>query len=137
MFSKFKKSYFARAWKVKSDKGFKTLLMNCFKEIARKHKKDIKDVSLEDIYRVVSRLRKLMPGFFKKVTLNQFLKFMKGASKAGDIISIIEAATLHPLFLAQIGLKRVFGTKIGRVATIYTIKKIANDIYGGDKKKTG
>ena len=124
MFSKFKKSYFARAWKVKSDKGFKTLLMNCCKETAKKHNKDIKDISVEDLYQLLRQVRRFMPGSLKKITLNQFLKFMKGASKAGDILSIIEAIAFHyPLLLAPIGIKRVFGTKIGRVATIYTVKK--------------
>ena len=137
MFSKFKKSYFCRAFKAKSDKDFKTLALDCWKETAKKHNKDIKDVSLEDLYRVLSRIRKLMPGFLKKITLNQFLKFMNGASKTGDVLSVIESMTLNPLFLAKIGFKRVFGSRTSRIAKIYTIKKIADEIYKEDKRKVG
>lgn len=51
-------SYTLQAMKLKTDEQLKEHCLKCIDKIAKDNKKDIKSVSLEDIYRVLYKIRK-------------------------------------------------------------------------------
>ena len=115
---KFKKSfvyfnkYTRQAFKTHSDEEFKRLCWKCVKETAKQNKKDIKSVSLEDIYRVLYKIRKKFPKLLRRITLNQFLKTKNTLSVAGDVSNVIWfISSLTHLPLIYVVLKKIIGKR--------------------------
>ena len=135
---KFKKKfvYFNRytlqAFKINSDEEFKKLCWKCVEETAKQNKKDIKSISLEDIYRVLHKIRKKFPKLLRRITLNQFLNLKKTMSVAGDVGHIIYFIShLTPVPLIYLGLKKMIGKRVEYAFKIYILTWIAQEIYKG------
>ncbi len=138
--NKFKKrfvcfnEYTLKAFKINKDSDFKHLCIECIDEIAKRNNKDIKSVSLEDIYRVLHKIRKRTPKLLRRITLYQIIKLKDIGSSAGNAFNIIYSISqLTPIPLMYVGLKKIFGKRIGYVVQIYIVSVIAKEIYEGDK----
>ena len=138
---KFKKNfvcfnkYTLQAFKTHSDEEFKKLCWKCIEETAKQNKKDIKSISLEDIYRVLYKIRKKFPKLLRRVTLNQFLKMKNTLSLAGDASNVVWfISSLTPLPLIYAVVKKVIGKRAEYVFKIYLLTWIAQEIYKGEGK---
>lgn len=126
--------YTKRAFNLKTDKDFKKLCWECIGDIAGENKKDIKAVSLEDIYRVLDKIRKKTPKLLRRITLHQLMQLKEISSSAGNAYNIIYSiSNLTPVPLVYTVLKNFFGKRIGYVVKIYIVSAIAKEIYEGDK----
>ena len=122
--------YTLQAFKVQSDEEFKKLCWKCIEETAKQNKKDIKSISLEDIYRVLYKIRKKFPKILRRVTLNQFIKCQQSMSLAGDVSNIIYFIShLTPVPLIYLGVKKAIGKKVEYVFKMYILTWIAQEIY--------
>ena len=136
---KFKKNfvsfnkYTVQAFKTNSDEEFNKLCWKCIEETAKQNKKDIKSISLEDVYQVLYKIRKKFPKILRRVTLNQFVKLQKSMSLAGDASNLIYFVShLTPLPLIYLGLKKIIGKKVEYAFKIYILTWMAQEIYKGD-----
>ena len=128
-------SYTLKATKIKSDEELKDFCLDCLHQIAQKHNKDVKSISLEDIYRALSKVRKKTPDLFRQITWSQMEKGFKTAKTVGDSSSLfISIASLNPLPLMFWPLKKLFGKKIKYVMTVWLVSLMAKEIYGGGEK---
>ena len=119
-----------RAFKVNSDEEFKKLCWQCAEETAKDNKKDIKEVSLEDIYTVLYKIRKRCPKLLRKITLYQVIKLKSISSSVSDAFSIIysiSGLTLVPI--VYVGLKKIFGNKMEYAFKMYVFSLIFQSIY--------
>ena len=124
--------YTLQAFKINSDEEFKKLCWKCVEETAKQNKKDIKSISLEDIYRVLHKIRKKFPKLLRRVTLNQFLNFKKTISVTGDIGNVIYFISyLTPLPLIYLGLKKMIGKRVEYAFKIYILSWVVQEIYKG------
>ena len=134
-------SYTLKATKIKSDEELKDFCLNCLHSIAKQNNKDIKSVSLEDIYRALHKVRQKTPDLLRQVTWSQMEKGFKTAKTVGDGSSLfISIASLNPLPLMFWPLKKFFGKKIKYVMTVYLVSFMAKEVYGGNtvtNKKQG
>ena len=136
LFLKFKKSfvyfnkYTLQAFKINSDEEFEKLCWKCVEEIAAQNKKDIKSISLEDVYQVLHKIRKRTPKLLRKVTLYQIIKLKEVSSSTSDTFNIIIGiARLTPIPLIYVGLKKIFGKRVGYAFKIYILTRIAQELY--------
>lgn len=127
--------YTKEAFLIKTDEDFNKLLFKYANEIAGENKKNIKSVSLEDIYRVVSKIRKKTPKFLRKITLFQIVNFKKIISDLFDIREIIKIINLSPISLISLSLRKFFGKRIEYVLKIYIASLIFQELYGEDKSR--
>jgi len=119
-----------QAFKISTDEEFKKLCWQCVDEIAKNHDKDIKSVSLEDIYRVLYRIRKKTPKLLRRITLHQIIKFKDISSKTGNIFNLITAiGYATPVPLMYVGLKKIIGNRVEYAFKMYIISLIAEEIY--------
>lgn len=126
--------YTLQAFKVQSDEEFKKLCWKCIEETAKQNKKDIKSISLEDIYRVLYKIRKKFPKILRRVTLNQFIKCQQSISLAGDAGNIIYFIShLTPVPLIYLGVKKAVGKKVEYAFKMYMLTWIAQEIYKGGR----
>ena len=123
-----------RAFKCKTEEDFRELCLQCFNEIAAESDKDWKDVSLEDLYRVLHKIRQKAPKMLRKMTLKQALNIKAGVSKSSDLFNIIYGLiALQPSLLVLFGLKKAFGKRAEYGFKISLVQLIADEIYkGGD-----
>ena len=144
-FFKFKKqimgfnSYTRKAFTVKTDEEFKKLCWECVEDIAQQNKKDIKEVSLEDVYQVLSKIRKKFPKILRKVTLYQVLKVKDSLSTTSDIFNVLYSIALSTGWpIAYIGIKKVlekaFGKRIEYAFKMYILGLISQELYHSSKK---
>ena len=125
--------YTAQAFKVSTDEEFKKLCWRCVSEIAKNNDKDIKSVSLEDIYRVLYKIRKRTPKLLRRITLNQIMKFKDISSKTGDTFNLVTAiGYATPVPLMYVGLKKIVGNRVEYAFKMYIISLIAEEIYKKD-----
>ena len=125
-------SYTLQAFKLKTDKQLKEHCLNCIDKIAKDNKKDIKSVSLEDIYRVLYKIRKKTPKLLRQVTLSELEKTIKSVGTAGDISSLIySVAGFTPVPLLYLPLKKFLGKRIKYVMITWVVSIIATEIYSG------
>lgn len=125
--------YTAQAFKVSTDEEFKKLCWTCVDEIAKNNDKDIKSVSLEDIYRVLYQIRKRTPKLLRRITLHQIIKFKDISSTTGDTFNLITAiGYATPVPLMYVGLKKIVGNKVEYAFKMYIISLIAEEIYKED-----
>lgn len=129
--------YTAQAFKASTDEEFKKLCWKCVHEIAKNNDKDIRSVSLEDIYRVLYSIRKRTPKLLRRITLQQIIKFKDISSKTGGTYNFITGiACATPLPLIYVGLKKVIGSRVEYAFQMYIISLIAEEIYRKDRKRT-
>ena len=127
--------YTAQAFKISTDKEFNELCLKCISEIAKNNNKDIKSVSLEDVYRVLYQIRKRTPKLLRRITLHQIMKFKDISSKTGDTFNLITAiGYATPVPLMYVGLKKIIGNRVEYTFKMYVISLIAEEIYKEDKK---
>ena len=133
---KFKKNfvrfnkYTVQAFKLNSDEEFKKLCWRCAEETAKENKKDIKEVSLEDVYRVLYRIRKKCPKLLRKITLYQIVKLKGITSSASNIFNVaysIGGMTVVPIM--YLGLKKIFGKKVEYAFKMYIVSLIVQAVY--------
>ena len=124
-----------RAFKCKTEEDFRRLCLQCFNEIAAESNKNWKDVSLEDLYRVLHKIRQKSPKMLRNMTLKQALNLKDGISKSSDLFNIIYGLiALQPSLLVLFGLKKAFGKRAEYGFKISLVQLIADEIYkGGDK----
>ena len=123
-----------RAFKLKTDEDFNKLFLECVTEIADSHKKDIKSVSLEDIYRVLHNIRKKTPKMLRKITLYQVIKLKDITSTTSDAFYIIKGISgLAVIPLIYVGLKRIIGKRVEYAFKMYVVSVIANELYKRDE----
>lgn len=119
-----------QAFKVKTDEDFKKLCLECVNEIAGQHKKDIKSLSLEDIYRVLHKIREKTPKILRKITLYQLIKLKDIGSKTSDAFYIIKGISgLAVIPLIYVGLKKIIGKRVEYAFKMYIVSLIANELY--------
>ena len=127
--------YTAKAFKLKTDEDFKRLCLECMNEIAGENKKDIKSVSLDDIWRVLNKIRKKTPKLLRKITLYQIINLKNISSSMSNTFSFVHSIlSLTPVPLMFVGLKKIFGKKVEYAFKIYIVSMIAEEIYKGDKE---
>ena len=127
--------YTLQAFKISSDEEFKTLCWKCVEETAKQNKKDIKSVSLEDIYRVLHKIRKKFPKILRRVTLSQFIKLQKTMSTAGDASNVVWfISNLTPVPLVYLSVKKLIGKRVEYAFKIYILTWIIQEIYKSDRK---
>ncbi|MDE0118971.1 MAG: hypothetical protein OXM55_03055 [Bdellovibrionales bacterium] len=138
MFKWFRKgfnSYTLQAMKLKTDEELKEHCLKCIDKIAKDNKKDIKSVSLEDIYRVLYKIRKKTPKLLREIKLSQIEKTIKSFETVGDISSLIYSiAYSTPIPVLLIPIKKIFGKRIKYVIVIWIASVVAMEIYGSKKK---
>ena len=123
-----------RAFKIKTDEDFNKLFLECVNEIAKSHKKDPRSISLEDLYRVLHKIRKKTPKILRRITLYQVIKLKNTASITGDILAVIKAISgLIVIPLMYVGLKRILGRRVEYAFKMYIVSVILNELYRGDK----
>ena len=123
----------AKAFTLTKDEDFKKLCLECIQSIAGKNKKDIKSVSLEDIYRVLHKIRQKTPKLLRKITLSQVINLKNTTSSFSNIVNFIRAiSNLTPIPLIYIGLKKTLGKRVEYAFKIYIVSVIAEEIYRGD-----
>ncbi len=123
-----------QAFTITTDEDFKKLLKECVNEIAGSHKKDPKSISLDDIHRVLSKIKKKTPKLLRKITIYQVIKIKDTASITFDtfnIIKVIAGSAVIPLI--YIGLKKALGKRVEYAFKMYIVSVIANELYRRDK----
>ena len=119
-----------KALKCKTEKEFKELCLQCFQETAKESGKDIKDISLEDVYRVLHAVRKRTPEVLRKITLKQALDLKTGISNTSDLFNVIYGVlAVQPSLLLLVGLKKVFGKRAEFALKIHIVSLIARALY--------
>ena len=127
-------SYTLQAVKLKTDEQLKEHCLKCIDKIAKDNKKDIKSVSLEDIYRVLSKIRKKTPKLLREIKLSQIEKTIKSFRTAGDISQLIYGiAYLTPIPVLLIPIKKIFGKRIKYVIVTWIVSLVATEIYANRK----
>ena len=118
--------------KLKTDEQLKEHCLKCIDKIAKDNKKDIKSVSLEDIYRVLYKIRKKTPKLLREIKLSQIEKTIKSLETMGDISQLIYSmAYLTPIPALLIPIKKIFGKRIKYVIVTWIVSLIATEIYSG------
>ena len=126
--------YTTRAFMLKTDEDFKKLCWECVNKIAGENKKDIKSVSLEDIYRVLDKIRKKTPKLLRRITLYQIINLKNISSSMTDTFNFIRSiSSLTPVPLIFIGLKKILEKRVEYAFKVYIVSIIAEEIYRGDK----
>ncbi len=125
-----------QAVQCKTEKDFKKLCWQCFQETAKESGKDWKDISLEDIYRVLHAIRKKMPGALRKITLKQALDLKTRISGASDLFNVIYGIlAVQPSLLLLFGMKRLFGKRAEFALKIHIVSLTARKLYKSPAKK--
>ena len=128
-------SYTLQAVKLKTDEQLKEHCFKCIDKIAKDNKKDIKSVSLEDIYRVLYKIRKKTPKLLREIKLFQIEKTIKSFRTVGDISPFIYSiAYLSPTPMLFIPIKRILGKRIKYVIVTWIVSLAAIEIYGNKDK---
>ncbi len=132
---KFFNQYTRRAFHLKTDEQLKEYSLKCIREIAKENKKEITSLSLDDVYRVLCKIRKKTPGLLRKITLKQVIQIVQTTDKAGYASNLIYAlAYSTPLPLTYIPLKFFLGKKIKYVFVVWIVTLTACELY--KRKKT-
>ena len=127
-------AYTLQAMKLTTDEQLKEHCLKCIDKIAKDNNKDIESVSLEDIYRVLYKIRKKTPKLLREIKLSQMQKTVKSLEGAGDISSLVfSIAFLSPIPALLIPIKKVFGKKIKYVIVTWVVSLVAKEIYGSKK----
>ncbi len=122
--------YTLKAFKCTSDTQFQKLFWKCVNDTAHQNNKDIQDISLEDIYRTLHKIRQKMPKLFRKITLKQMTKIKKTGNIVSDIFNLIYGmSSLNIIPLIYVGLKKIFGIRVEYVIKIYIVSMIAQELY--------
>ena len=91
-------SYTLQAVKLRTDEELKEHCVKCVNKIAKDNKKDIKSVSLEDIYWALYEIRKKTPKLLREIKLFQIEKTIRSFKTTGDISALISSiAYLTPI----------------------------------------
>ena len=123
-------SYTAQAMKLETDEQLKEHCLKCIDKIAKDNKKEIKSVSLEDIYRVLSKVRKKTPKLLRQITLSQIEKTMKSAGSMSNTYQFIYSiANLTPVPLIFMPIKKIFGRRVKFVIVTWVVSLVAKEIY--------
>ena len=129
-------SYTLQAVKLKTDEQLKDHCLKCLDKIAKDNKKDIKSISLEDFYRVLSKIRKKTPRLLREIKLSHIEKTIKSGKTAGDVFSFIYSlAYSTPIPVLLIPIKKVLGKRIKYVIVTWIVSLIATEIYGNKEKE--
>ena len=123
-----------RALTVKTDEEFRKLCWECVQDMAKKNKKDMKEVSLEDLYRVLSKIRKKFPKVLRTVTLYQVLNAKESLSKTSDVFNVLYGIALSTGWpFVYVGLKqafeKAFGKQIEYAFKMYILTLITRELY--------
>ena len=122
--------YTFRAFKCKSDDQFREVFWECIDDTASANNKDKQDVSLEDIYRVLHRIRKKTPNLLRRITLKQLTTVKTTGNFISDFFGLIYGiAGVNIIPIVYVGLKKVFGKRVEYVFKIYLVSILAQEIY--------
>lgn len=129
-------SYTLQAMKLKTDEELKKHCIKCVNKIAKDNKKDIKSVSLEDIYWALYEIRKKTPKLLRDIKLFQIEKATKSFKATGDISALISSiAYLTPIPVLFMPIKKIIGKRIKYVIVTWIVSVVATAVYGSKGKK--
>ena len=124
-------SYTLQAVKLKTDEELKEHCIKCINKIAEDNKKDIKSVSLEDIYWALYKIRKKTPKLLREIKLFQIEKIIKSFKATGDISSLISSVIyLTPIPALFIPIKKIIGKRAKYVVVTWIVSVVATEVYG-------
>ncbi len=127
--------YVKKALSIKTDTEFKRHCINCFKQVAKEHQKDFSSISLDDIYRVLTKVRRIAPAVLRKVTVKQLLDIIRGVDRTSHFTSFIYALAGSKISMIYFPIRMLYGKRLKYAIGTWSVTRIAYEIYGDKPRK--